>query len=62
MKNAVDKTTLTKLNTIASQQNKATRDTMQRVLHLLNYLAKGKGITINLSKSRPLTATYTCSL
>ena len=36
---AVDDTILTPLCTIASQQNEVTEDKMQRVIHLLNYLA-----------------------
>ena len=36
---AADNTILTALSTIASQQMEATKDTMKRVIHLLDYLA-----------------------
>ena len=39
---AVDNTILTSLSTIASQQNEATEDTMQRIEHLLDYLVTHK--------------------
>ena len=48
---AADNTILTALSTIASQQMEATKDTMKRVIHLLDYLAAHPNVVVRYHAS-----------